>query len=281
VGLMVQWIDPSTGLIRFVTAGGVDPRVLYGQPVTIHGTVPARGVVGAAPPHIQKDENGMKDRVPPVEDLFIDTGLPADQVTAAVRPGDPVTFLPNWHADGSTVQAKALDDRVGLFVMIETIKKISRPACDLYLVASVQEEAGLKGAGPVARRLAPDMAIAIEGTVANDLPGIPPHKALARLGNGPEIRLCDGRFIADRALSLFLVRCAEEAGIPCQVMVKKAGGTNASAYQNEGIGARAAAISVPVRYLHSPVGIARIKDIENAMFLLGEFLRRVGEFMPG
>lgn len=281
VGFLVQSVDLATGFIRFVTAGGVDPRVAYGQPVLVWGREPLRGAIGAVPPHLISGKNGDMDRVPPVEDLFIDTGLPAERICACVSPGDQITFLSNWHLDPDAVHGKALDDRIGLFVMIEAALRASRDvACDLYLAASVQEEAGLRGAGPLTRRIRPDIAIAIEGTVANDLPGVPHHKTLARLGEGPEIRLSDGRFIADRAISSFLVRCAQDAGIPHQVVVKKVGGTNAAAYQVEGTGARATALSVPVRYIHSPVSVARRADIENTVTLLVEFLRRVREFTP-
>lgn len=281
VGFLVQSVDPATGFIRFVTAGGVDPRVAYGQPVIVWGHETLRGAIGAVPPHLLSGKNGDMERVPAVEDLFIDTGLPADRIRANVSPGDQITFLPNWHLDQDAVQGKALDDRIGLFVMIEAVRASRDMACDLYLTASVQEEAGLRGAGPLTRRIVPDIAIAIEGTIANDLPGVPQHKTLARLGEGPEIRLSDGRFIADQAISSFLVRCAQDAGIPHQVVVKKVGGTNAAAFQVEGTGARATALSVPVRYIHSPVCIARRADMENTATLLREFLRRVREFTPG
>jgi endoglucanase len=116
--------------------------------------------------------------------------------------------------------------------------------------------------------------------MANDLPGVPSHRIFARLGEGPEIRLCDGRFLADRAWSNFLVHLAREAGIPYQVVVKKVGGTNAAALQVEGTGARAAALSVPVRYIHAPVSLLRKSDLEAAIALVARLLREVKRFEP-
>jgi putative aminopeptidase FrvX len=277
VGLMVQHVDEA-GFLRVVTVGGLDPRVLYGQPVIVWGVETLPGVIGAIPPHLLGKDESQKDRVVPIEDLFVDLGLPAAEVADLVRVGDPVTFAVNWVENRSSVQAKALDDRVGLFVMMEALQQVSRPRCDLYVVASVQEEAGLRGVGPVARRIDPDLVVALEGTVANDLPGVPPQRVFARLGHGPEIRLSDGRFLADRTWSAFIVDLCREAAIPHQVVVKKVGGTNAAALQVEGTGARAAALSVPVRYIHAPVGIAWKADIEAAVSLTARLLEEVDRF---
>jgi len=277
VGLMVQHVDES-GFLRVIPVGGLDPKVLYGQAVVVWGAEPVPGVVGAVPPHLLGREDAQRDKVVPVEDLFVDCGLAAGEAAALIRVGDPVTFPSVWHENSRSVQARALDDRVGLFVMLEALKEAPLFGCDLVLVASAQEEVGLRGASPVARRIDPDLVLVLEGTVANDLPGVAPHRTLARLGAGPEIRLGDGRFLADRAWSRFIVECAEQAGLAHQIVVKNVGGTNAAAFQIEGTGARAAALSVPVRYIHAPVGVLWKSDVEAAVALVVRLCQEVGRF---
>ncbi len=278
VGLLISHIDDA-GFLRFVTVGGIDPRVLYGQCVTVWGVEPLPGVIGAAPPHLSGKDGDKGERVIPVDELFIDLGLPKEEVLSKVSVGDPVTFFSGWHENNHSIHGKALDDRVGLFIMLSTIKEISGLDCDLYLLASAQEEIGLRGAGPAARRVKPDIVLTLEGTVANDVPSTPPHKVLCRVGAGPEIRLCDGRFMADRQLSEFIVALARGDGIPCQVVVKRVGGTNAATLQTEALGARTAVLSVPVRYIHGPVGIAAKSDIEAAVAILVNFLYNIDKFV--
>ncbi|NDY43284.1 M42 family metallopeptidase [Dissulfurirhabdus thermomarina] len=278
VGLLVRHVDEG-GFCRVVTVGGIDPRVLYGQAVVVRGERDLAGVIGAAPPHLAG--GGDRERVVPVDELFVDLGLPPGEAAALVRPGDPVTFPAFWAENDWGVQARALDDRAGLFVMLEALRRAGRPACDLYLAATVQEEVGLRGAVPVADRVRPDLVLVLEGTVANDLPGVPPHQVLAALGRGPELRLSDGRFLADREWTGFAAEVAAAAGLPRQVVVKKVGGTDAAVFQNAGGAARAAVLSLPVRYLHAPVGVACKADIEAAVALTAALMEQAPAFRPG
>lgn len=269
VGMMVQYLEPN-GFVRFIPVGGLSAPMLYGQPVVIWGKEPVAGIIGAMPPHI----NGKEDTVS-MDELFIDTGIPNLMESGVVGLGDPITFAYYWYENALTVQTKALDDRVGVFVILEVLKSLKGVSIpfDLWIVVSAQEETGLKGASVLARRIKPDVSLVLEGTVANDLPGVPGHKKLASLGSGVEIRLSDSRFIADRRLSLHLVQLAKDNGISHQVIVKKVGGTNAASYQVDGIGSQSAALSVPVRYIHSPVGMAMKRDIEAAIELVSVFVR--------
>ncbi|MDD3554153.1 MAG: hypothetical protein PHC35_06510 [Deltaproteobacteria bacterium] len=269
VGMMVQYLEPN-GFVRFIPVGGLSPVALYGQPVVIWGKEVVCGVIGSMPPHL----NG-KDEAVTMEELFIDTGIPDLMNTGLVSPGDSITFAHYWHENGLTIQTKALDNRLGVFVLMEVLSALRGEALafDLWAVVSVQEEMGLKGASALARRIKPDIAVVLEGTVANDLPGVPGCKRLACLGAGVEIRLSDARFIADRQLAMDLVKLAQQNGISHQVIVKKIGGTNAAAYQVDGVGSRAAALSVPVRYIHSAVGMAMKQDIGAAVALVSAFLK--------
>ena len=176
------------------------------------------------------------------------------------------------------VISKAIDDRVGLFVILETLKRRPKISCDLYVSATVQEEVGLRGANVIVPVYEPDFAIAIEGTVSNDLPGVPDHKTLAKVGKGPEIRLSDRYLVAHRALSFFMREVAEKRNIPHQITVKKAGSTNATAMQVTGKGTRVGVVSVPVRYLHSPSCLAYKSDIEETIKLTTAILEEIEHF---
>jgi endoglucanase len=283
VGFMVRHVDEA-GFIRFIPLGGMDAQVVLGQRVVIHAARGQRqiaGVIGQIPPHLSK-AGSRPQGAPDMADLYVDTGLEPEVVRDLIRPGDYISFPDVWECNGGAVMARALDDRIGIFVILEALGRLIdsgfRPkGFRLALSFTVQEENGLKGAGPVMERLRPRVAIAVEGTVCNDVPGVPEHKILARAGAGPEIRLSDGRFLADRPLSDLLVDTASKAGIRHQVVVKDVGGTNAGLFQKWASGCRAGALSVPVRYIHGPCGIARIRDIEETIGLLSGFLERAGE----
>lgn len=275
VGFLVSKIEKN-GFVRVMPVGGIDPRVLGAQKMMVHGQKDLSGIVGSVPPHLMKnkDEKASKAALP-VEESFIDLGLPADEVADLVRIGDPVTFATQSWENAHAFFAKAMDDRVGLYIMCQAVKQAGTVDCDLYLIASTQEEYGLRGAGPAIYSSRPDIALALEGTVASDTPGLklPPNTAPTQQGQGPEIRLTDRGMIASRQLVDFLVQKATEANIPYQVVVKNTGATDAAAGQVAGPGARVGALSVPVRYIHSPIGVALKKDISATIELVAEFLK--------
>jgi putative aminopeptidase FrvX len=272
VGFIVSKIEPG-GFLRVMPAGGVDPRVFWAQKVIVHGRKELAGVVGSVPPHLKPE--GEAEKVTPIDECFIDMGLPTDEVTGLVKVGDPVTFATQSWETETAFFGKALDDRVGLFVMLEATRRV-KPDCDLFLIASTQEEYGLRGAGPAVYAVNPEMALALEGTVASDTPGLklPGNVTPTTQGKGPEIRLMDKRMISDRRLADFLVQVAHEGGIPHQLIVKKTGSTDAAAGQVTASGVRACALSVPVRYIHGPAGMVLKADVERTIDLLSGFLER-------
>ncbi len=279
VAFIVSHVDKE-GFIRVIPLGGIDPRVFTAQRVVVHGKTLLRGVVGSIPPHLTKGKEAERDRSVPIEDSFIDTGLPAAKVHELVKIGDIVTFDSPTTDIGEAFIGKAFDDRAGLFAMIEAVRSAKRIACDLFLVAAVQEERGLRGAECAAFSVAPDVAIAIEGTFANDVPGTPTYQRLACHDRGPELRIVDGRVIADRGLVAFLDELAAEREIPHQLIVKSAGTTNATAIQTSRGGVRVAAVSMPVRYIHSPTGIIKKGDIEQSVKLIAAFLENADRLPP-
>jgi endoglucanase len=275
VGFMVNHID-SRGFLRLTPLGGMDPRVFYGQRLTVWGKKPLLGMVGAIPPHISKSGNNKE--VPEIEDCVVDLGLSGDKVKKLVEVGDVVSFNAPFEETEEAIISKAIDDRVGLFVMLEALKRKPKLGCDLYLTATVQEEVGLRGARVIVPVYEPDFVVALEGTVAMDLPGVSEYKMLANTLKGPEIRLSDRFLVANRPFSYFLMETAKKKKIPYQVTVKKAGSTNATAMQVTGKGSRAAVVSVPVRYLHSPSCLAYKTDIEDTIKLIYSLLEGLHKF---
>lgn len=275
VGFMVNHID-QRGFLRVIPLGGIESRVFYGQRVVVWGEKPLIGMVAALPPHIAKRENNKE--TPEVEDCLIDLGLSPEKVHSIVKVGDLVSYYSPFVETEDAIISKAIDDRVGLFVILEALKRRPKLGCDLFVSATVQEEVGLRGANVIVPVYEPDFAIVLEGTVSNDLPGVPEHKMLAKVGKGPEIRLSDRFLIADRALSKFITQIAEKRGIPYQITVKKAGSTNATAMQVTGKGTRVGVVSVPVRYLHSPSCLAYKSDIEETIKLVVAILEEIRYF---
>ncbi len=273
VAFMVAHLEKG-GFLRVVPLGGVDPRAFYGQRVVVLGKKPLPGVVATHPPHLGKDGH-----VPEIEDQLVDLGLSEDRVQELVSVGDYVVFAPYFQETESAFLAKALDDRVGLFVILEALQQVHQPQVDLWVAASVQEEMGLRGAQGLAAQVEAEAVLVLEGTLANDLPGVPAHQRLACVGKGPEIRLSDGRFLADRAFSLALADLAREKGLPHQVVVKRKGGTNAATYQITPKARRVAAVSVPVRYLHGAASLASKADVKAACALLAAFLEEAPKIL--
>ena len=279
VGFMVSRIDDG-GFVRVMPVGGVDPQVFVSQKVLVHGRSDLPGVVGSVPPHLRKKDGGQAPALPPVEEGFIDLGLPSEEVRALVAVGDPVTFATRSWQNAASFFGKALDDRVGLFVMLSAVEQARKIDCDLVLIASTQEEYGLRGVGPALFAAAPQIVLALEGTVASDTPGL----ALAanvtptEQGRGPEIRLSDGRMLADRRLADFLAELAREQKTACQMVVKNTGATDAAAGQLVAEGILAGAVSVPTRYIHAPISMARKSDIEQTASLVTAFLEQASRF---
>ncbi|MEJ2038366.1 MAG: hypothetical protein P8X55_05455 [Desulfosarcinaceae bacterium] len=279
VGFMVSKIEKE-GFVRVMPVGGIDPLVFAARQVVVHGREDLTGVAGSVPPHLRKKDGKEPGGVSPIEEGFVDLGLPPDEVQAKVTVGDPVTFATRSWDNPTSFFGKALDDRLGLFVMLTAVEQAGAVDCDLYLIASTQEEYGLRGVGPALFKTAPRVALILEGTVASDTPGLklPPNVSPTEQGKGPEIRLSDGRMLADRRLADFLAGLAREKSITHQVVVKNTGATDAAAGQLVAEGALAGALSVPTRYIHAPVSMVRKRDIEQTVALATAFLENVSKF---
>jgi len=272
IGLMVKQVDEN-GFLRFATLGGFFDQTLLNQRVIVH-TSKGRlyGVIGSKPPHMLKAEDRKK--VVEYTTMFIDIGAKDEKAAnkLGVKIGDNITFDRSFKAlGGDFITGKAFDDRLGCAVMIEVIKNIKlKKDMTLYAVGTVQEEVGLKGARTAAYKLNPDIALVPEVTVAGDFPGAK-EEVRTSLGKGPAITIADasGRgLITHPIVKELLINTAEKNKIPYQLEVSDGGTTDATAIHLTKEGIPSGVVSVPTRYLHSPVEVANLKDIKNAVKLI-------------
>jgi putative aminopeptidase FrvX len=271
IGFLVSHVDDETGFLRIAPVGGFDPRTLIAQRVTVHTKGRAKhGVIGTKPVHILTDEERKK--VPEMKDLFVDIGLSGKEARKQVRIGDPVTLVQTFAEAGHLVTGKALDDRLGVYVGIEAVKRLGKHKADVYFIATVQEEVGLRGARTSAFAVAPDIGVALDVTIACDMPGVSAHEHVTRLGKGVAIKIKDSASISHPGLVQFLADLAEERKIPHQLEILPRGGTDAGAIQPAREGVAVVTISIPTRYVHTVVETAHKDDIEAAISLLTAFL---------
>ncbi len=283
IGLLIDNIDKN-GFLRFRAIGGWNEVTLVGQRVVIK-TVDGRkikGVIGSRPPHVTPP--GKEREAPELKDLFIDIGASSDEEVSklGIRVGSVAVLDRGFEVlNEGVVTGKAFDDRVGLAVMLWAARQLRDSEVTTYFVATVQEEVGLRGAQVAADRIYPDFAIALDTTIAADVPGINEREFVTRVGRGPAIKVMDGGrgnlFIAHPTLTNFLISVAEELKIPYQLEVLIGGTTDALgiAFRRDGI--PATTISIPTRYVHSPVELLSINDALNAAKLLAEALVRANE----
>ncbi|NLB35672.1 MAG: M42 family metallopeptidase [Elusimicrobia bacterium] len=275
IGFMVKYIDDK-GFIYFVTVGGVDTQIIPGQRVKIvtkKGNL--RGVIGRKPIHKMTAE----ERKAPVkiEDLWVDIGSGSKEETESmVDIGDVLVFdvgLEKLQSD--ILVGRGLDDKAGAFVIAQVIKGLSEDTfnASLYGVATVQEEIGLRGAGTSAYGISPDIGIAIDVAFATDHPGMDKRTiGDMKLGAGPVI--ARGPNINHKVFDL-LIKSAKKTKIPYQVDgVPRGTGTDANAIQITKSGVATGLLSIPLRYMHTPVEVINSKDLEYTVILLKEFIKQ-------
>lgn len=292
IGFIVRFVDEH-GFLRLQALGGFDARTLVAQRVYIHGFSGERllGTLmpAAKPTHLLTDEE--RNKPTKLEELFVDVGLPGDQVRKLVEIGDAVTLARDCVRVGDMVVSKSLDNRVSLFVMIEALRRLrsradgSSPVAEVLAVATVQEEVGLRGAATAAFALEPDIGVAVDITIAGDLPGAAECDHVTRLGGGAAIKVMDSSLLCDPKLVRHFRDIAEADGIPHQLEILARGGTDAGAMQRSRGGVPAFTLSIPTRYVHTVNEMASVADIEAAIHLLARFLeeahtRRYGYGKP-
>ena len=272
IGFVVSHVDEK-GWLRVVPLGGHDPRNMVAQRVTVAtagGDLTGVLFPGLKPPHIASEEE--RKRQLQVSDFFIDLGLPAAQVKERVRLGASVTIQRDFVEFGECARCKALDDRVALYVMIKAMQQATSFGFETYAVATVQEEVGLRGALTSAFGIHPDVGMAIDVTVAADIPGVPEHERVTQVGNGVAIKILDSSFIAHPKLVTFLQELAERRSIRWQPEILPRGGTDSGAMQRVRTGVAAGCLSIPTRYLHTSVELVHQSDVAAAVALMTAFI---------
>lgn len=269
IGFMIRKLTDE-GYAYMEEIGGVEKAVVGGKRIVI-GDNRTLGVVCAKAIHLQKpEERGV---CIPINEMYIDLGCESkEELEKLISVGDEVVFEPNFEEFGSGfIKSKAIDDRAGCFILCELLKK--ELPYDTYFAFVTCEENGLRGAIPLSFGLRPDVAIVVEATTAADIPGTPEGLECCKVRSGAVISHMDNGTIYDKELFQKGITACENKQIKYQVKNHVAGGNDSRAYQQYSGGCKVAAISVPVRYLHSPCCVASLEDIEStkdAVFALLE-----------
>ncbi|HHW48112.1 MAG TPA: M42 family metallopeptidase [Clostridiaceae bacterium] len=271
VGFIVTGFSEN-GNIKFQPVGGIDERILPGKRVLV-GKRKIPGIIGSKPVHLLEKEE--REKVVKIKDMYIDIGCDSkDCAEDLVKLGDYAVFFSEFTELGNnTVKAKALDDRAGCAVLIEILRQ--RFDFDLYACFTVQEEVGLRGAEVAAYSIRPDIAVVIEGTTCSDVPGISRQNFSTELGKGAALAIMDRTSYYDKELVDFIYNTAKKNNIDVQFKQTTTGGNDAGKIQTSRTGVRVAAISVPCRYIHSPVSIMNIKDFESCSKLVAATLKEL------
>jgi endoglucanase len=276
VGLMVKTVTKE-GFLQFTKMGGIDDRILLAQKVIIHTQKgPLQGIIGSKPPHIQKEEERKK--IVAFDELFIDIGAESreDANAMGVKIGDPVSFDAKYAKIGKDVViGKAFDDRVGCAIMIETLKQMGKTDCTICAVGTVQEEVGLRGAATAAFGVDPDIAIALDVTIAGDVPGVREFDTNVKMGKGPTLTVTDAGLITHPKVLRLLLDVAEENKIPYQLETGLLGSTDAARISLTRQGVPSGTVSVATRYIHSPFGMLSLKDAENSAKLTAAAIQKI------
>jgi len=276
IGFIVTHIDDN-GFVRFATLGGFDPKTLTAQRVIIHGKEDIVGVMGTKPIHVMSPEE--RNKVSKITDYFIDLGRNKEEVEKIVSIGDPITRERELIEMGDCVNCKSIDNRVSVFVLIETLRNLKEVPYDIYGVFTVQEEVGIRGANVSAHTINPDFGFGLDTTIAYDLPGAQPHEKVTSLGKGAAIKIMDASTICDYRMVDYMKKTADAAEITWQPEVLTAGGTDTAGIQRMGKdGAISGAVSIPTRHLHQVIEMAHKSDIQDAIDLLGACLTNLDTY---
>lgn len=259
IGLMATHIDEN-GFVRFTTIGGVRPHTCLGGRVRFQNG--AMGVIGS-----ERLEDMSK--VSTFEQLFIDLGFSSRQ-ESTIRIGDVAAFERPFVDLGQRMVSKAMDDRIGAAILIETLRQLKHTPHELYFVFSVQEEVGTRGATTAAFGVDPEVGLALDVTGTGDTPKT--RKMEVSLGKGPAIKVRDSGMLADPRVVNWMVEGAEKQQIPYQLEILEAGSTDARAIQLVRAGVPVGCLSIPCRYVHSPSEMVDTGDVENSVKLLLELL---------
>lgn len=278
IGFMVKHIDDN-GFIRFHTLGGFDPKTLTAQRVIVHGKKDLMGVMGSKPIHVMSPDE--RNKVAKIGDYFIDLGLSKKEVEKHISIGDSITRERSLIEMGNCVNCKSIDNRVAVYILIETLKKLKNKEIpyDFYGVFTVQEEVGLRGAKVAGHRVNPDFGFGLDTTIAYDLPGASAHEMVTKLGEGTAIKIMDSSAICDTRMVSYMKSVAKKNKIKWQPEILTAGGTDTAGIQSMAKdGCITGAVSIPTRNLHQVIEMADKSDIDASTELLTACIKSLDKF---
>ncbi len=276
IGFIVTHIDEQ-GFLRFVPLGGFDPKTLTAQRVIVHGKKDVIGVMGSKPIHMMTAAE--REKVVPISDYFIDLGLSKKDVDKIISVGDTVTRQRELIEMGNCVNCKSIDNRVSVFILIETLRELKKSDCNVYAVFTVQEEVGIRGASVAALKIQPDFGFGLDTTIAFDVPGAKPNEVITKLGEGAAIKIMDSSTICDYRMVKYMKLVAAKHKIKYQLELLPAGGTDTAAIQRMTPGgAISGAVSIPTRHIHQVIEMADKTDISSAIALLKNCIQDLNTF---
>ncbi len=268
VGFMITAVEKN-GLLRFRSIG-ILPQVVLAKRVAFRNK-DIKGVIGAKPVHQLKPEE--QKSIPEPDQLFIDIGVSSkEEAEKLVQVGDYCTFDTRFRRQGNTIFGKAFDNRVGCYVLIQLIKNYDLPC---YYTFTVQEELGLMGARIAGYRIDPQIALAVDTTASGKWPTEKDLPQYPELNKGPAISIADRSVICDKELTGLIIKTAQENSIPYQFKRPMIGGTDAGEIHLVKRGVKSAVLCTPARYIHSPLSIASLKDIEALIKLLNLSIKKI------
>jgi tetrahedral aminopeptidase len=272
IGFIVKHVDDK-GFLRLQHLGGWDPRQMFSQRVVVHtkgGPINGLLTYSTKPKHLLTDAESNKK--PELDNFFVDIGRSGDDAKAAVRLGDQVTMDRKFQQMGDLCTCKAMDDRAGLYVMIEAVKAAKSNDVEVHAVATVQEEIGLRGAAASGSAIAPDVVVALDITLANDIPGMPDQDQITRLGQGAAIKFMDSSLLCHPKVVSHFRSLAEKNKIPHQIEILPLGGTDAGGIQRLHGGIPSFTLSIPTRYVHTVNETVHSRDMDACVDLLARYI---------
>jgi putative aminopeptidase FrvX len=268
VGFIVSNIEED-GKISIIPLGSIDPRVVLGKKVVI-GEKKVPGIIGSKPVHLMTGYEGVSS----FENIKVDIGVSKKQEAEnKVKIGDFVSFAPNAMLHKDWISGKALDDRGGCSILIDLIEANIEPFYNTYFTFVIQEETGLRGSGVAASQIDPDYAIVIETTTSGDNPEFPEARRSSELGKGPVITPAHRGYVNNEKLFNFAIKVAQENNIPYQIKRRTVGGTDAARIAIT-TGTPSLVISIPSRYIHSPMCVVNLQDYQNTFKLLSNIITK-------
>lgn len=273
IGFIVTNITDK-GFLWFHPLGGFDPKTLTAQRVIVHGKKDLIGVMGSKPIHVMTPDE--KNKVPKIEDFFIDLGLPKEEVEKYISIGDTVTRERSLVEMGNCINCKSLDNRISVYILIETLRLLKDCPYDVYGVFTVQEEVGLRGASVAAHHINPDFGFALDTTIAYDVPNAREQEKVTELGKGTAIKIMDSSAISDYRMVQFMKKIANEKNIKWQPEILTAGGTDTAAIQKMSLmGCITGAVSIPTRHIHQVIEMVHKDDVSESIMLLKACLENI------